>query len=195
MGRYQKGKTNLDFTEARDSEWQSHQLVYMQVCTLIQTDNHASTSPLSFLQAGCPSCRPTNSVKALKAHFNRTYSILACAYPRTLLLMNTLSLTSRTIEEDEQRCRQLVDGVRDDVAPHDVRQQRLVAAVRLAHQQLLGRLFGRQCQRRQRVHDEVDPQHLNRFQRRVLHTGTHTRTHAHTHTQRRFKLDARQSHV
>ena len=27
----------------------------------------ASTPPLSFLQAGCPSCRPTNSVKALKA--------------------------------------------------------------------------------------------------------------------------------
>jgi len=24
--RYQKGKTNLDFTEARDSEWQWHQL-------------------------------------------------------------------------------------------------------------------------------------------------------------------------
>ena len=30
-------------------------------------DNHASTPPLSFLQAGCPSCCPTNSVKALKA--------------------------------------------------------------------------------------------------------------------------------
>jgi len=28
-------------------------------------DNHASTPPLSFLQAGCPSCHPTNSVKAL----------------------------------------------------------------------------------------------------------------------------------
>jgi len=39
----------------------------MQVCTLFQTDNHASTSPLSFLQAGCHSCHPTNSVKALKA--------------------------------------------------------------------------------------------------------------------------------
>ena len=39
----------------------------MQVCTLLQTDKHASTPPLSFLQAGCPSCRPTNSVKALKA--------------------------------------------------------------------------------------------------------------------------------
>jgi len=60
-----KGKTNLDFTEARDSEWQWHQLGHMQVCTLLQTDNHASTPPLSFLQAGCPSCHPTNSVKAL----------------------------------------------------------------------------------------------------------------------------------
>jgi len=39
----------------------------MQVCTSLQTDNNASTPPLSFLQAGCPSCRPTNSVKAMKA--------------------------------------------------------------------------------------------------------------------------------
>jgi len=29
VGRYQKGKTNLDFTEARDSEWQWHQLGHM----------------------------------------------------------------------------------------------------------------------------------------------------------------------
>jgi len=28
-----KGKANLDFTEARDSEWQWHQLGHMQVCT------------------------------------------------------------------------------------------------------------------------------------------------------------------
>ena len=62
---YQKGKTNVDFTEARDSEWQWHQLSHMQVCISLQTDNHASTPPLSFLQAGCPSCRPTNSIKAL----------------------------------------------------------------------------------------------------------------------------------
>jgi len=65
--RYQKGKTNLDFT--RNSEWQWHQLGHMQVCTSLQTDNHASTPPLSFLQAGCPSCRPTNSVEALKAEY------------------------------------------------------------------------------------------------------------------------------
>ena len=61
VGRYQKGKTNLDFIEARDSEWQWHQLSHMQICTLFQTDNHGSTSPLSFLQAGCPSCRRTAS--------------------------------------------------------------------------------------------------------------------------------------
>jgi len=61
VSQYQKGKTNLDFTAARDSERQWHQLGHMQV----QTDSHANTTPLSFLQAGCPSCRPTNSVKAL----------------------------------------------------------------------------------------------------------------------------------
>jgi len=63
VSRYH-GKTNLDLNEARDSEWQWHQLGHMQVCTSLQTDNHASTP---VLQAGCPSCRPTNSVKTLKA--------------------------------------------------------------------------------------------------------------------------------
>ena len=37
---YQKGKTNLDFTEARDSEWQWHQLGHMQVCTSLQTNTY-----------------------------------------------------------------------------------------------------------------------------------------------------------
>ena len=67
VSRYQKGKTNLDFTGARYSEWQWHQLGDMQVCTSLQTDNHASTPPLWFWQAGCPSCCPTNSIKALNA--------------------------------------------------------------------------------------------------------------------------------
>jgi len=53
VSRYQKGKTSLDFTEARDSEWQWHQLGYMQVCTLLQTDNHTST-PLLFLTGRMP---------------------------------------------------------------------------------------------------------------------------------------------
>jgi len=68
VSRYQKGKTNLDFSEARDSEWQWHQLGHIEVCTSLQTDSHTSTPPLCFLLAGCPSCRPTNSVEALKAN-------------------------------------------------------------------------------------------------------------------------------
>jgi len=55
VSRYQKGKTNLDFTEARASEWQRHQLGRMQVYTSFQTDNHASTPPLLSLQCFLPS--------------------------------------------------------------------------------------------------------------------------------------------
>jgi len=40
------------FTGARDNEWQWHQLGHMQICTSPHTDNHVSTPPLSFLQAG-----------------------------------------------------------------------------------------------------------------------------------------------
>ena len=48
VSRYQKGKSNLDFTGTRDSEWQWHQLGHMQVCTALQTDNHASTPTILF---------------------------------------------------------------------------------------------------------------------------------------------------
>jgi len=64
MSRYHKGKTNLDFTEARDSERQWHQQGYMQVCTTLQTDNHASAPPLSFLMPFLLPNRPRqNTVK------------------------------------------------------------------------------------------------------------------------------------
>jgi len=71
VGQYQKGKTTLDFTEARDTEWQWHQLGHMQVCTSLQTDNHASTSPLGFFTGRMPFRRPTNSIKALKANLGK----------------------------------------------------------------------------------------------------------------------------
>jgi len=59
---YQRGKTNLDFTEARGNEWQWHQLGYMQLCTSLQTDNHASTPPLSFYRPDAlPAAQPTAS--------------------------------------------------------------------------------------------------------------------------------------
>ena len=58
VSRYQKDKTNLDFTDARDSEWQWHQLGHMQVCTSLQTDNHASTPSLSFFTGRMPFLPP-----------------------------------------------------------------------------------------------------------------------------------------
>ena len=62
VSRYQKGKTNLDFTEARDSEWQWHQLGHMQACNSCETDNHASTPPLSFYRPDAlPAAQPTAS--------------------------------------------------------------------------------------------------------------------------------------
>jgi len=57
---YQKGKTSLDFTEARDSEWQWqwHQLGHM-----LQPGNHASTSPFKFFHRpdALPAAQPTAS--------------------------------------------------------------------------------------------------------------------------------------
>jgi len=46
--------TNLDFNEARGDRGQRHQLDHMQIIyTSLQAVNHASTSSLNFLQAGC----------------------------------------------------------------------------------------------------------------------------------------------
>jgi len=62
LSRYQKGKTNLDFTEARNSEWQWHQLGHMQVCTLLQTDSHTRTHHSVFYRPDAlPAAQPTVS--------------------------------------------------------------------------------------------------------------------------------------
>ena len=67
---YQNGKTNLDFTGARDSEWQWRQLGHMQVCISLQTDNHASTPPLSFYRPDAlPAAQPTRqSTEGILGH-------------------------------------------------------------------------------------------------------------------------------
>ena len=62
VSQYQKGKTNLDFTEARDSEWQWHQLGHMQGCTSLQPHNHASTHHSVFYTPDAlPAAQPTVS--------------------------------------------------------------------------------------------------------------------------------------
>jgi len=65
VNEYQKGKTNLDFIEARDSEWRWHQLGHTQVCTSLQTDNHASTLALSFYRPDAPLAAQKSATKHL----------------------------------------------------------------------------------------------------------------------------------
>jgi len=82
VSRYQKGKTNLDFTEARDSEWQWHQLGHMQVCTSLQTDNHANTPLLSFFYRpdAFPAAQPTASKHCEKSQDYLDHSEMAWLY-------------------------------------------------------------------------------------------------------------------
>jgi len=57
--RHQKGKPFWILLQQEMMGWQWYQLDHMQIiCTSLQTDNHVSTSPLKFLQAGCPSLPP-----------------------------------------------------------------------------------------------------------------------------------------
>jgi len=62
VSRYQKGKTDLDFTEARDSEWQWHQLGHMQVCTsLRQITTPAPHHSVFYRPDALPAAQPTAS--------------------------------------------------------------------------------------------------------------------------------------
>jgi len=76
---YQKGKTNLDFTEARDSDEQWNQLGHMQVCTSLQTDNHASIPPLCFFTGRMPflppnqQCQSTEGMSSKRYHKSAVY--------------------------------------------------------------------------------------------------------------------------
>jgi len=76
VSQYQKGKTNLDFTEARDSQWQWHQLGHLQVCTLLQTDNHASTPPLSFFTGRMPFLPPNQQCQSTEGICKAANNIL-----------------------------------------------------------------------------------------------------------------------
>ena len=89
---YQQGKTNLDFTEARDSERQWHQLGHMQVCTLLQTDNHASTPPLKFFTGQMPFLPPNQQRQSTEGTSTELeYSIKNCIEKTcTVQCMNVL---------------------------------------------------------------------------------------------------------
>jgi len=87
VSRYQKSITNLDFTEARDSEWQWHQLGRMQVCITLQTDNHTSTPPLSFFTGRMPFLPPNKQRQSTEGHL-ATYISIYFAAPVASLFSN-----------------------------------------------------------------------------------------------------------
>ena len=80
VSQYQKGKTNLDFTEARDNEWQWQQLGHMQVCTLLQRE---------------PCQHPTtrSGYKKTVRHIVLVHTVVSCSVKRVLLLNDACLLT------------------------------------------------------------------------------------------------------
>ena len=99
VSQYQRGKTNLDFTEARD-KWLAVASAGPYACLhLIQTDNHAST-PLSFYRPDAlPAAQPTSS--KLLTRLVITWSLCLClscwrrTWLRDLVLGWTMPLPSR----------------------------------------------------------------------------------------------------
>jgi len=60
--------------------WQWHQQDHMQIiCTLLQTDNHTSTSSINILQARCSFCHPTkNNNKTIYTHVQLVLEVRNC---------------------------------------------------------------------------------------------------------------------
>jgi len=75
VSQYQNSKTNLDFTGGRHSERQWRQLGRMQVCISLQTDNHASTRPLSFFTGRMPFLTPNQQRQSTEQLKETTKSI------------------------------------------------------------------------------------------------------------------------
>ena len=74
--QYQKGKTNLDFTEATDSEWQWHQLGRMQICTCSrQITTPAPHHSVFYRPDALPAAQPTVSKHWRQIH---TYILKTC---------------------------------------------------------------------------------------------------------------------
>jgi len=73
VSQCQKGKTNLDFTEARDSEWQWHQLGHMQVCTLLQIPDRQphQHSTIQFFTGRVPFLPPNQQRQSTEVQCNK----------------------------------------------------------------------------------------------------------------------------
>ena len=93
VGRYQKGKTKLDFTEARDSEWQWHRLGHMQVCTSFrQITMPAPHYSVFYRLDALPAAQPTASKHWRQLHRQTDIHINKQKYNTDILITTPHSL-------------------------------------------------------------------------------------------------------
>ena len=114
VNRYQKDD-HSGFYRSRWG-WQWHQLDHTQVIfTSPQTNNHTSTASLKFLWAECSSCRPTNSVKALKANTAHKASLTYLFICPSVIYNNQRESDSTIGRTDRQICRTYTCHIDSDV--------------------------------------------------------------------------------
>jgi len=89
-----RDKNQSGFTGAGDSEWQWHRISWA-ICKLAPRPMPASNNS-SFLQARCPSCHPTNSIKALNAVFVYIYLFIIYCNKCKQTGLNLLSVWTNT---------------------------------------------------------------------------------------------------
>jgi len=127
VSRHQKRKPFWILLEQEMTGWQWHQLIHMQIiCTSLETDNHASTSPLSFYRLDAlPAVQPTVSKHWRKAQAeetegtrnswqseNASYMLLMPLWHQLTCTCNSFIRTSAGYISTKQTAKQLPgDGV------------------------------------------------------------------------------------
>ena len=94
VSRYQKGKTNLDLTEARDSEWQWHQLGHMQVSRHITTP--APHHSVFYRPDALPATQPTAS-KHWRQWHQHIFEMKSCNQIKVMWMMVRISFAGHGI--------------------------------------------------------------------------------------------------
>ena len=97
VSRHQKGKPFRILLKQEMMDWQWHQLDHMQIiCTSLQTDNHASTSSLSFYRLDAlPAIQATASKHWRHSkHWSICESIYFIYWCHLLCIMNDVQLNN-----------------------------------------------------------------------------------------------------
>ena len=97
VSRYQKGKANLDFLEQETVSGSGISWTIWKSAPHSRQNNYGSIPLLSFLQAGCPSCHSTNSVKlkTLKAIYEGQTVKLQSKFSKILLISITCTVITQ----------------------------------------------------------------------------------------------------